>query len=177
MHKIRTTQINTNKCIENILSKPTTTSLKKEGIDKYANAHSTICAEYTNNIVVIEFSSRLENEPSTSGTFDKADKKSVIIQSALCEVASEEKSHGLSISIVSRIENNCVIIISNKQLLLYTLHKLETVKHINSAYNKESLIESKHKFIFIFFFFLIKIYFLTDFITQHNFFAQNIFVQ
>ena len=50
----------------------------------------------------------------------------------------------LTKKVVSRIANSCARRISNKQLLSYTLYTLETVAHINSAYDKDSLIESKN---------------------------------
>ena len=72
------------------------------------------------------------------GIKDRPD--SIRTKSALCEVACEQNSCGLKISVASRIANICVRRIWNKQLLLYLLfYKLETVGHINRAYNKEKL--------------------------------------
>ena len=63
-------QIRTAKYIEHVSSKPTTTSIRKKEIDKYANAQTTMYAEWTSNItVVIEFSKRQEHERSTSRGF------------------------------------------------------------------------------------------------------------
>ena len=37
----------TNKYIEHLTNKPTTTSMRQKGIDKYANAQATMCAQTT----------------------------------------------------------------------------------------------------------------------------------
>ena len=37
----------TDECIELAPSKPTTTSMKEKGIDKYANVQTTICTQIT----------------------------------------------------------------------------------------------------------------------------------
>ena len=65
---IHTTQININKYIEHIPSKPATTSMREKEIDKYANAKTTICAECTSNNVLDIVLSR---EPSTLRTFGR----------------------------------------------------------------------------------------------------------
>ena len=44
--------------------------MREKGIDKYANAQTTICTQYTNNnIVTTESSRKPEHEHSTSRTF------------------------------------------------------------------------------------------------------------
>ena len=40
-------QIHTDKYIEHVPSKPTTASMRKKGIDKYANAQTTMCIHTT----------------------------------------------------------------------------------------------------------------------------------
>ena len=59
VYTIHTTQVYTKKNHEHVPSKPTTTSMMKQGIDMYANAQTTMCAECaSNNVVSIEFSKK-----------------------------------------------------------------------------------------------------------------------
>ena len=54
------------KYIEHVPSKPTITSMSEIGIDKYANAQTTMYTKCTsNNLIAIEFLRRREHEPST----------------------------------------------------------------------------------------------------------------
>ena len=97
----RYTNNQTDKCNELLPNKPETTSMTEKTIDKYANLQTTMQSQQSSR----------EGEPSTARTFVRlimSDYKSirqsrrqvVRIQSALCEVACEEKSHGLKITVV-----------------------------------------------------------------------------
>ena len=57
--------------MELVSSKPTTTtSVREKGIDKYANAQTTMCTQSTNNnVVAIVYSRRQEHKHSTSRLF------------------------------------------------------------------------------------------------------------
>ena len=112
VYTIHSTQIHTNKYTEHIPRKSTTASMREKGIDKYANAQTTMCAECTSNDVLLdEFSKWREQEIFTSRTFlrqfvldykrvKQSSQREVIIQSALCEVACEQNSHSLKTVVV-----------------------------------------------------------------------------
>ena len=87
-----------------------------------------LCTQYTNNnVVAIEFSRRRKLEHSSSRTF-------ITLQQSWFEdlrnIEPKTKRCCLQKGFKQRR-------ISNKQLLLYTLCRLETVAYISSAYNKE----------------------------------------
>ena len=119
-----------------------------------------MCTQYTtnNNEFAIEFSKKQEHEHSTSRTFvtlsaqdckkaRQSRRQALVIQSVLCEVVLYVKREQLWFVDLRQTDprNKCCCLqkgcsqrrIYNKQLLVYTLFKLETVAHINSGYNKE----------------------------------------
>ena len=78
--------------------------MREKGIDKYENAQTTLCAEYTSNNVVAKKSREGKNRNLVlqKRSLDCQCWESVVvrIQSALCEVACEQNSSGLKIAVV-----------------------------------------------------------------------------